>query len=465
MKQTGEVLKKAREEKGITLQEVSAHLKITSRVLKALEDGDMSQLPGKTFVRGFVQSYGAFLKMDLKKLMQIFHEELSGNLNPETLASLTAVDEDTHTKSTQAVEEESKSNKTTDSVKQAHQVQHKEQGPDSENNPENHKSSHQDLSVKSEQVSIDATSAKQIDEISQVNRGEANAQGGARGKRGPAALKQGPTHHSGILQKKIKVVNPEAPALAVDPNQWSKYSKLAVVIFIVSVVSIIVLVRKTVEKYEREKINPALVESSMSDNNNKGPAEKEAPQADLSSVQRGQLSGGSAGLSLQQQQGATAEVPREGSPEVGALSSATAETASVSEEKKPLANAPIEKKPQLVTATAPPDTVKPNGAEAAPVVLEKKEVVAGELKRPSDVVVSKPQELIIEALDAVEVEYQIDGGGVQKLKLSAQQIHTFKAKSSLRFNLSDGGAVSIIHNGKAKGVPGVLGQSLKLQYP
>lgn len=75
MKRTGEILKKAREEKKLSLHEVALFLKINSRVLQAIEDGDQSQLPARTFLRGFVQSYAKFLKLDPQLVLQIFSEE------------------------------------------------------------------------------------------------------------------------------------------------------------------------------------------------------------------------------------------------------------------------------------------------------------------------------------------------------------------------------------------------------
>lgn len=75
MKRTGEILKKAREERKLSLHEVALFLKINSRVLQAIEDGDQSQLPARTFLRGFVQSYAKFLKLDPQFVLQVFSEE------------------------------------------------------------------------------------------------------------------------------------------------------------------------------------------------------------------------------------------------------------------------------------------------------------------------------------------------------------------------------------------------------
>src|SRR5690606_23905570 len=83
MKKTGELLKKAREERGLSLNEIGLSLKINNKILKAIEEGDESNLPAKTFLRGFVKSYATFLRLDVDSVLQTFHEEM-GSTKPQT---------------------------------------------------------------------------------------------------------------------------------------------------------------------------------------------------------------------------------------------------------------------------------------------------------------------------------------------------------------------------------------------
>lgn len=76
MKKTGEILRKAREQKSLSLHEVGIFLKINTRILMAIEEGDMEKLPAKTFLRGFVQSYSKYLKLDTDQVLKIFNDEL-----------------------------------------------------------------------------------------------------------------------------------------------------------------------------------------------------------------------------------------------------------------------------------------------------------------------------------------------------------------------------------------------------
>lgn len=74
-------------------------------------------------------------------------------------------------------------------------------------------------------------------------------------------------------------------------------------------------------------------------------------------------------------------------------------------------------------------------------------------------------EILIEALDNVEIEAVIDGETARPLKLRAEQVQTIKAKRRVTLKLSNGGAVNIIVNGIDRGVPGDLGKPLKVDLP
>src|SRR3954468_17398638 len=90
MKRTGEILRKEREARGLSLHEIGLSLKINSKILKAIEDGDTTQLPAKTFLRGFVQSYAAYLKLNVEEVLRVFAEEM-GSTRPQPI--MTAKDE------------------------------------------------------------------------------------------------------------------------------------------------------------------------------------------------------------------------------------------------------------------------------------------------------------------------------------------------------------------------------------
>jgi transcriptional regulator with XRE-family HTH domain len=53
----GSCLRRAREDRGLTLGDVSAATKVSRSALEMLESGSLSGLPAHVFVRGFIRSY------------------------------------------------------------------------------------------------------------------------------------------------------------------------------------------------------------------------------------------------------------------------------------------------------------------------------------------------------------------------------------------------------------------------
>ncbi|MCC2679303.1 MAG: hypothetical protein K0R29_1879, partial [Pseudobdellovibrio sp.] len=81
MRITGELLKSERLSQGLSVQHVAASLKLSVKIINAIEAGDGSQLPAKTFVRGFVRSYAEFLKLNPDVVLRQFQEEM-GTTSP-----------------------------------------------------------------------------------------------------------------------------------------------------------------------------------------------------------------------------------------------------------------------------------------------------------------------------------------------------------------------------------------------
>lgn len=81
MKITGELLKSERIKKDLTVQDIAYALKLNSKIIAAIENGQLDQLPAKTFVRGFVKSYADYLKIDSEVVLRQFQEEM-GSTRP-----------------------------------------------------------------------------------------------------------------------------------------------------------------------------------------------------------------------------------------------------------------------------------------------------------------------------------------------------------------------------------------------
>jgi cytoskeletal protein RodZ len=71
----GEVLRTAREARGVDLARVERDTKIRSRYLSALERGAYRELPGAVYTKGFLRNYGSYLGLDTEYLVDLFRLE------------------------------------------------------------------------------------------------------------------------------------------------------------------------------------------------------------------------------------------------------------------------------------------------------------------------------------------------------------------------------------------------------
>ncbi len=70
----GEYFQRAREAKGLTLEEAAARTRILPQYLKAVEDNNYAKLPDKVFAKGFVRSYARLLGLDEATVIKQFDE-------------------------------------------------------------------------------------------------------------------------------------------------------------------------------------------------------------------------------------------------------------------------------------------------------------------------------------------------------------------------------------------------------
>src|SRR5579862_955412 len=65
----GEHLRREREMRGVSLDEISAATRISTRFLEAIEKDQWERLPGGVFNRGFIRSIARFLGLDEDSLI------------------------------------------------------------------------------------------------------------------------------------------------------------------------------------------------------------------------------------------------------------------------------------------------------------------------------------------------------------------------------------------------------------
>lgn len=359
MKKTGELLKKAREEKGLSLHEIGLSLKISSKVLKAIEEGDETQLPAKTFLRGFVQSYANFLHLDADKILEVFYEEM-GSTKPKPYIRPT-----------------------------------------------------------------------------EDSKGAAPATEEAAA--GTGTSESAPAPEATVTPIRKATPPPETSSShGMQSLRENKNTKTYVVIGLgIVLVGLIIFTKKMIDKYSKE----AEVPSSEVAQTMEGatPVIVDNPiEGTLTEVEPTTAPSPLSNLTASPQATIAASVP---TPTPSA-------TPAVTTPAKPT---PTPSPSPAATSTPTPTPMASPTPTPTPTPTPKPET-------------GKPVELIVEALDSVEIEYSAPNGKPQKIRLSAEQVHTFKSKSGLKINFSNGGAVNLILNGKEIGIPGDLGKPIKLSY-
>lgn len=78
MGELGQLLRQAREEKGISLEEVEKATRIRQRYLVALEEGDYGQLPTPGHIQGFLRNYAGHIGLDWKEVQDLYAKEAAG---------------------------------------------------------------------------------------------------------------------------------------------------------------------------------------------------------------------------------------------------------------------------------------------------------------------------------------------------------------------------------------------------
>lgn len=76
MSELGALLRKARLENGLTLDDIQEMTKIRKRYLEALESGDYSVLPGSFYVRAFVKNYSEAVGLNSDEVLRLYQSEI-----------------------------------------------------------------------------------------------------------------------------------------------------------------------------------------------------------------------------------------------------------------------------------------------------------------------------------------------------------------------------------------------------
>ena len=81
LQELGLLIKEKREAKGLSIEDVASRIKVASRILQNIDNGDLKRLPHAVYTKGFIRSYALLVGMDNQELT----EALDAVFPPETL--------------------------------------------------------------------------------------------------------------------------------------------------------------------------------------------------------------------------------------------------------------------------------------------------------------------------------------------------------------------------------------------
>lgn len=85
METIGEILKNAREKKGLTIESLEKKTRIVSRYIEALENNEFDKLPGEIYVRGFIKTLSDKLSLDSEKVLDRYNLQINEDKFEEDL--------------------------------------------------------------------------------------------------------------------------------------------------------------------------------------------------------------------------------------------------------------------------------------------------------------------------------------------------------------------------------------------
>ena len=88
MDELGQILRQARENKGLSIEEAYEETRINVQYLEALENGEYSVLPTATHTRGFLRNYARFLGLDPDPLLERYSQSQTHQLQVESSQQL-----------------------------------------------------------------------------------------------------------------------------------------------------------------------------------------------------------------------------------------------------------------------------------------------------------------------------------------------------------------------------------------
>lgn len=83
----GQIFKRYRESEGLKIAQVEKDIKISHRMIEALENDDYRILPDELYVKNIIKAYARYLALDYNRLLSLYEASKGKNHSPETVYS------------------------------------------------------------------------------------------------------------------------------------------------------------------------------------------------------------------------------------------------------------------------------------------------------------------------------------------------------------------------------------------
>jgi cytoskeletal protein RodZ len=407
MKITGAKLKEKRESLSLTISEVSLATKINPKVLNAMENGDTAHLPAKTFLRGFVRAYAGYLKMNVEETLALFSQEL-GEVAKEALEAAAAKKEAEAASNSSSVDVTGEGTNTFRMfviggilILIVMII-----GVRSLIQKYEHERATEALS--------EIQSGKVLPLKEEAKTEEKTATPEAVGATPPEAA---------------KVDAPALPAAKIDDKAAAEKAAAAQ--------------KAASEKAASEKAaaDKMAAEKAVAD---KVAADKAAAEQKIADKKAAAEK--------------AAADKKEAADKVAAEKKEAADKKAA--EKKSAAEKKLADKKEAEEKAAAEKAAKKEAAAKATADKEAAKVPEKKDEAPK----AGRHEVILEALDRVDVKFELKGQ-TKKISLAPNQVHTIVTDGPITLDVSDGGAINITDNGRDKGPPGDLGHPKQVKLP
>ena len=81
----GDILRRARLKKKLTIQDVEVAIRVSSQHITAIEENRLEVLPGRIYALGFIKSYAEFVELDSAKVLELLKRQAGEKIAPKSV--------------------------------------------------------------------------------------------------------------------------------------------------------------------------------------------------------------------------------------------------------------------------------------------------------------------------------------------------------------------------------------------